>query len=76
MPNIDESSEAIGSLRASVKNIDNTQRDILKEIKGMREDIVIQKVNSARNAGKMGVITAIGTFGFFEGLKYLIKLKS
>ncbi len=73
MGNLDEISKAIGSLESSVKNLDKTQKAIWDEIKEFREDLTDQKISAAKTGGRMGVITAVATFGAMEGVRYYLK---
>ena len=73
MGDLDQISKAIGSLESSVKNLDKTQKAIWDEIKEFRDDLTDQKISAARTGGRMGVITAIATFGAMEGIKYYVK---
>ena len=84
MGDLDQISKAIGSLESSVKTLSDTQKAIWgeinksneetrKEIKELRDDIVGQKISGARSGGRMGVITAVATFGVMEGVRYYLK---
>ena len=73
MGDLDQISKAIGSLESSVNTLSKTQDFIWKELKGLRSDLTDQKISAAKTGGRMGVITAVATFGAMEGIKYYLK---
>lgn len=84
MGDLDQISKAIGSLEASVKilngtqeaiwgKIDKSNQETRQEIKELRNDLTKHEISAARTGGRMGVITAVATFGAMEGIKYYLK---
>lgn len=83
MSDLDEVSQAIGKLQGKMDaiadsqkqrmdTIEDSQKVIFKKLDEIRKDFANQKVDVATLSGKVGLVTAVITYGLFEGiLKYI-----
>jgi uncharacterized protein YoxC len=77
MSEMDEVSRSIGKLQGKVEGIEKSQTAIFTKLEVMHKDQIKQKIYSTteitRLSGKIGFVTAIITFGVFEGVRLWIR---
>lgn len=77
MGDLDEVSAAIGRLQGKVGSIEQTQKAIFGKLETIHAEQMTNKINTTveitKLSGKVGLVTAVVTYGLAEGLKLYFK---
>lgn len=73
MGELDEVSRSIGLLQGKVESVESSQKAIFEKLETIHAEQTNQKVHTAKLSGKVGFVTAIVTYGLFEGMRLYIR---